>query len=324
MPTPDVLFLVCPDGQLLSRKIAAELKGAKDWERKVYWGDDEPPLPEHFWQDLTVQNLFATPKALVVRRAHLLKADDWDRIGKALMAKPSSVLPFFCLEGEWKKRDKSPVPAVLARRPMWTAAAKRGWVWEKPGLDVRGLGEFVRDWAAEKGLKLAPGAQQALAQVLPPDGRAASLELDKIELAAGDARTVVPGHADLVASRDEMDFFAFTDALSQSSNPVQVWKRVMQDHLKQPKEQMLFPLLGSLAREARILGLIQAGEESQAKVHPFVVKKKTALARKLGPAGVARLFDLCLEAELGVKSGERRTDQALEMLVADLTRLYRS
>lgn len=321
MSLPDVLFLVCPDGQLINRKIEHVLRGAGEFERKVFWGDDEPPLPEVFWQNLTVQNLFATPKALVVRRAHLLKADDWDRIAAGLPAKPKSVLSFFCLEGEWKK--KAPIPAVLTRRPLFKAAEKRGWVWEQPGLDARGMAEFVRSWANERGLTLAPGAQQALARVLPCDARAATLELEKIELAAGDARKVTPDLADLIAGSQEMDFFAFTDALSQGGDAYGIWRRVMQDHLKQPKEQMLFPLLGSLAREARILGLILAGEESRAKVHPFVVQKKASLARKLGPKGVAALFDLCMAAELGVKSGERRTEQALEKLVADLTRIYR-
>lgn len=320
MALPDVLFLVCPDGRLLDRKIASVLREGAH-ERKVYWGDDEPPLPENFWKDLTVQNLFATPKALVVRRAHLLKVEQWDAVASAMAAKPRTVLPFFCLEGEWKK--KAPVPAALARRPLWKAAQKRGWVWEQPGLDARGMADFVRDWAAERGLELAPGAQQALVRVLPLDGRAASLELEKIELAAGDARRVTPDLAGLVAAAEEMDFFAFTDALSQGGDPAGVWRRVLQDHLKQPKEQMLFPLLGSLAREARILGLVLAGEEGRAKVHPFVVKKKSGLARRLGPRGVAALFDLCMAAELGVKSGERRPEQALDKLVADLTRIYR-
>jgi DNA polymerase-3 subunit delta len=321
MPRPDVLFLVCPDGQLISRRIEAELGSAPEYERRVYWGDDDPPLPEGFWQDLTIQNLFATPKAVVLRRGHLLKVDDWDRIAGALAAKPSSVLPVFCLEGEWKK--KAPVPAALARRPLWKAAAKRGWVWEQPGLNRQTMGDFVRRWAGEQGLELAPGAQQALAGVLPCDARAASLELEKVDLAAGPGRRVTPQLADLVATDREMDFFAFTDALSQGGNPRDIWQRVLRDHLKQPKEQMLFPLLGSLAREARILGLILAGEEQRAKVHPFVVKKKTSLARRLGPRGVAALFDLCMAAEQGVKSGERRTDQALDKLVADLSRIYR-
>ncbi|SKA83351.1 DNA polymerase III, delta subunit [Paucidesulfovibrio gracilis DSM 16080] len=320
MAGPDVLFLVCPDGQLMARRIEQQLQQTPDHERKVYWGDDDPPLPESFWQDLTIQNLFATPKVVVLRRAHLLKAADWDRLADALAAKPSSVLPVFCLEGEWKK--KAPVPAALARRPLWKAASKRGWVWEQPGLNPRTLGDFVGQWAEERGLKLARGAQQTLAQALPCDARAATLELEKIELAVGDDTIVKPELAALIATDREMDFFAFTDALSQGGDPVAVWERVLRDQRKQSKEQMLFPLLGSLAREARILGLILAGEEQRAKVHPFVVKKKTPLAQRLGPRGVAVLFDLCMAAEQGVKSGERRPDQALEKLVADLTRLY--
>ena len=42
----------------------------------------------------------------------------------------------------------------------------------------------------------------------------------------------------------------------------------------------------------------------------------------LGFAGVARLWEIALAAEKGIKTGERSPEQAFEMLTADLFRLF--
>lgn len=322
MARPGLLFLICPDAELIHEQVAGVMREAKQAETKAFWGDDDKPLPGSFWQDLQVTGLFSTPKALVVRRAHQLKAEHWDKLSAAMKSKASEVTLLLCLEGEWNK-NKPPIPAVAKKREIYTQAEQRGLIWQHPGLTQATMGQFVQAWAEREGLRLGPGAQQALSQALPPDARAARLELEKIALAATNGVAEVV-HAQLIAPHKEMDFFQFTDALSKGGDLGAVWQRVLQDHLKQPRDQMLFPLMASVAREARMMMLIATGEEGRIKAHPYVKKLKTPLARRLGPAKIARIFDLLLEAELGVKTGERRPEQALDMLVARLSVLYRS
>ncbi|MGE4504786.1 MAG: DNA polymerase III subunit delta [Desulfovibrionaceae bacterium] len=319
MAAPGPRFLVCPDAELLGARVREEMRGLPGAETRVFWADDDPPLSGAFWQELQVKGLFSTPKALVVRRAQQLKAEHWNKLEQANTASRDVSL-FLCLEGEWD-RGKPAVPALIAKRDIWKQAEAGGRTWQEPGLTPATLGRFVADWAAREGLKLGPGAQAALSQALPQDARAARLELDKIALAAADG-VVSREHAQLVAPHQEMDFFAFTDALSKGGDQLAVWRRVLQDHLKQSKDQMLFPLLGSLAREARMLMLLAQGEDAKVKAHPYVKKLKAPIARKLGPQKIARIFDLLLEAEMGVKTGERKTDQALDILVARLSVLY--
>lgn len=167
MSRPRYLFLICPDPQLIKTQMDERLKssGQDDWEVKTFWGDDDDPLPAAFWTDLTIKSLFPQPKVLIVRRAHTLKADQWDKLDASVKGLGSDIYPMFCLEGEWKGK-KVPVPPALSRRGLFKKAKSEGWIWESKGLDQRSMADFVKQWAASKGLTFEPGAGQALAYAL--------------------------------------------------------------------------------------------------------------------------------------------------------------
>ncbi|MBU1228532.1 MAG: DNA polymerase III subunit delta [Proteobacteria bacterium] len=325
-------FLVCPDAELLRRQaaeLAAGLGGASGAQvaRKVFWGDEEP-FPPAYWGELTTQNLFSTPTVLLLRRAEALKAEVWDRIGEGLKNAASTVLPVFCLEGAWKE-GKPAVPHFLPRRALWSAAEQRKWVWQSPGLTEASLPKFLDAWAAERGLTLDPAARQALAAALPRDGLAAGLELDKIELAAGAAtaggNVITAELAALVAPHGDMEFFDFMKALSESTRSTQaareVWARVLDDHLRPSGDKILFQLLGYVAWQARQLWMLAEGEGAKVRMRPSDKPVMTRLAQRLGRAGIARIIELTLDANLGVIGGLRRPDDALESYVADLAAL---
>jgi len=321
MNRPKYLFLVCPDPQLIKSHIDERLgtSGQQGWETKTFWGDDDDPLPATFWTDLTIKSLFPQPKALVVRRAHALKAEQWDKLDAGVKGLSNEIFPIFCLEGQWKTK-KAPVPATLARRNLFKKAKKENWIWESPGLDQNTLGAFVRDWAAQNGITFEPGADRALIMALPTDAVAARLELGKMELAAGDARTVTRDHVDLIPNTGEMAFFDLMDALGKPGAEAAVWKRVIDDHSKSSKDQMLFNLIGFLASQARMYGQIVSGEK--VKGNPYVIKRKTPIAKRLGRQGVARMIDLALDAEFSIKTGARRYEEVMDILIAGLIDLF--
>jgi len=323
MNRPKYLFLVCPDPQLIKSHIDERLKtsGQDGWETKTFWGDDDDPLPPTFWTDLTIKSLFPQPKALIIRRAHALKAEHWDKLDAGVKGLSSDIFPFFCLEGQWKTK-KAPVPATLSRRGLFKKAKKDGWIWEFQGLDQRSLADFVRNWATQTGITFEPGADRALTQALPMDAVAARLELDKMELAAGDDKIVRKDHVDLIAQVGEMEFFDLMDALGKRGAEAAVWKRVISDHFKSAKDQMLFNLIGFLASQARMYWMLMSGEESKVKAHPYVKKLKTPIAQRLGRQGIARMIDLALDAEMGVKTGERKYEEVLDILIAGLIDLF--
>lgn len=321
MNRPKYLFLVCPDPELIKSHVDDRLKGSGQdgWEIKTFWGDDDDPLPQTFWTDLTIKSLFPQPKALIVRRGHALKAEHWDKLDAAVKGLGSDIYPIFCLEGAWKGK-KAPVPATLSRRNLFKNAKKAGWIWESQGLDRRSLGDFIRNWAGQNGITFDRGADQALMQALPVDAVAARLELDKLELAAGDEKVIRRDHVDLVAQVGEMEFFELMDALGRRGAEAAVWKRVIDDHFKASKDQMLFNLIGFLASQARMFWLIIAG--GKVKGNPYMIKKKTPVARQLGKEGVARMIDLALEAEYSIKTGARKYEEVLDILIAGLIDLF--
>ena len=199
MSRPGFSFLICPDAALLRREIDRQLTAASgEWEKRVYWGDEEPPAA--FWQDLTIPGLLAASKAVIVRRAHQLSAETWDRLSGPLRGVNDRVWPFLCLEGTWEydrqTRTQAPkIPKWIQRQKYWEVAERRGFVWRSPGLTPRAVPEFLKGWARERGLTVEPGAAAAFAQALPLDATAARLALDKVELALPPGETRVTAEA---------------------------------------------------------------------------------------------------------------------------------
>ncbi|MGE4296592.1 MAG: DNA polymerase III subunit delta [Desulfovibrionaceae bacterium] len=336
---PGFSFFVCPDAELIKARInelaAAHPPeggamggglmgggleggaGAPAWERHVFWGDEG--LSPRFWECLTLTGLLGKPKLVVVRNAHALAAADWKELAATLNRPNAGAWPMFCLEKEFD-RGKAKIPAHVTKLPFWTFAKKKKWIWESPGLSPQSIAEHVRGWARAKGFAFAPGGLEAIAAALPPDATAIARELDKLELALGPDGLVTPEMAGLITFSTDLDIFAFLAALQSGNAPAQVWRTVLSSD--GPSGEMLFPFLSNLAREARIMWQLLHGDNDAVRLPPYVAKNKQALAGRLGPQGLARIWDMAMQADLGVKSGERKPDQALEILVAGLAELF--
>ncbi len=298
---------------------------AGQWKETVFWGEDG--LGDEFWQALTVQNLFGEHRAVILRGAQALLADDWRALSRALATVPPTVWPFLCLETAFDNKGPK-LPAHVAKLKCRAFAVEKGWLWESAGLNAAGLKDLVCDYCAAEGLILAPGSLEAIAAALPPDALAARLELDKIALAAVDKK-ITPDSAAVIAHEPDIDVFAFLRAIETQareadagergrSDFLRAWRAVLLDEAS--KETMLFPFIGALVREARTLWQILFKEK--VSIPNYVLADKQRLARDLGLRGVAALWDLALVAERGIKSGERKEEQALEALTAGLIKLF--
>ncbi|MCC8193028.1 MAG: DNA polymerase III subunit delta [Deltaproteobacteria bacterium] len=329
MARPGFTICVCPDRYLVRTHIEAalgesipeggSLLGAAApaaWERHAFWGDD--PLPSRFWEHLTLQGLVGTPKAVIVHNAQNIPADGWKKISSVLGSPNADTWPFFCLYVAFE-RGKPKIPAHIANLACMRFAAEQGWVWSSPGLDERGKTRFVQEEAQKRGLSFAPGALEAVASRLPPDAAAIGTELDKLALAA--TRGVIAADlADILDHEAEPDVFSLIRDLQQRRGSLSVWEQALASG--RGSDSMAFAFLAMLTREARQLWQIAAGEP--VRLPPQVISAKTALARSLGLAGIAKLWHLALEADKGVKTGERTPDQALDNLLASLSLLFSS
>ncbi|MDR2695892.1 MAG: DNA polymerase III subunit delta [Deltaproteobacteria bacterium] len=309
-------FCICPDGRLLREHVAAELAAQASaggaWQRHVYWGDEE--LPAAFWEHMNLPGLLPARRALVIRRAHALPAAVWKRISGALASPKEHCRPFFCLEVAWEK-GQAKIPAHVAKLKCLAYAESQGWVWRHAGLDERSLRAFVQREIKARKLRCEQGALDLLCAGLIPDASAVAAELDKLELAAPDG-SVSAELAAQAAHVPAFDIFRFL-RLMQGGRVQNAWTDVLR--ARRENEGLLFPLLGLLIREARLLWQLLQGEGVRA--HPAELDAKRKLAFRLGYDGLTKLFSLLFLADLSVKSGERQPEQALDALVADVSLL---
>jgi DNA polymerase-3 subunit delta len=314
---PGFVICVCPDACLLRNELAATLlacppSASAGWTRKTFWGDEE--LPGSFWEILTVRGLFATPYALVLRNAHNLPAETWRRLNKSLAGHSALTWLFLCLEGAWEK-GRPKLPAHIQKLRCFEHAATQGWIWRQAPLDGRGVRRYLAQRAAGMQLRLDASAMDALAAVLPPDAGGIESELAKLALLAEDGLVTLP-MVTAVNHAPPFDIFAFLRHI-QSGRAHEAWKSILGDA---QGEDRIFPLLGLMQREARILWQLRAGESPP--VSPAFAQEKRRIAMRLGFTGLTAIWEAMHAAEHAVKSGARTPAQALEALIGDLTRLF--
>ena len=320
MSRPGFFFCFCPDSQLLQKRLTALLaKQEGQWQRKSFWADE--PLPEKAWEELTLTTLFGEKRAVVFRHAEAFQAEDWKKFTPLLRSFNPQVWPIFCLEHEWKRSSPS-IPAGLQKRPFWKLAQKNQWVWQSPGLTPQTLPDYLRRWAQARNLTLSQTVEQKALTRLPLDVAALDNELAKLELLARENHNALRlEDLEVVTHEPDLDIFTFMTALQQGNNALEVWRTVFYNRLG-ADSGMIFPFLGLLVREARILWQLLFGPADNVSLPPGIKRQKTALARDLGGRRLAQIWSLALEAEVGIKSGERSPDQALETLLTSLMRLF--
>lgn len=325
-------FSICtgPDAVLLKDHINRELAAfpppaasgglaaapAQEWEQNVFWGEE--PLPADFWEKLTLQGLFAKPRAIILRQAQNLSADTLKKLSAALARGSEQIWPFICFEVPFEK-GKPKLPAHVGKLKFYEFAVKKGWSKDIPALDQKGIRAFAAKEAAALGLSLAPGDLERIAPALPPDAGAIRLELGKLALAREGGK-LPPDALELLNYEPEMDIFAFLQALQGARRPEEVWGSYLKDS-GNASDAGLFGFLWALLREGRLMWQLLAGEQVFLPQH--VAAGKLALARSLGYGGLSRIWDAALAADKGVKTGERSPHQAFEILIADLFRLFR-
>ncbi len=314
MSRPGFNILVCPDAALLKQRIDAMLgQAGGGYEPAVYWGDDE--LPDAFWQDMSSASLLGGAKAVILRHVEAMPEAMLKQLGPVL-AGPTG-WPFLCVESAWERNGPKLLKRLTSQK-FWKVAEKHKWIWTVPGLDQKSLPNHVTAWAKQQTISISQPVFRKLCSLLPLDAAALASELDKLDLVLGQRRELDMQDLELLAPVLELDFWTMLEALTQGRTSTDVWREVLRE--RSSSDNLLFPLLSSLTRECRLLWQLMHGED--VRLPGWIKDKKTATARRLGPAKVRAMFALALEADMGVKTGEKSDTQALEILVAGLCVLF--
>ncbi len=317
---PGFSILVCPDSELLRLKIEELLlafrpAGEDSWQRHVFWGDDD--LRADFWEHLTLQGLFARPKAIVLRQAQNIPAARLKALSNALASISDAIWPLICFEVPFEK-GKPKLAAHISKPAYYQHALQKNWVIEVPGLDERTLPGFIKKEAPKHGISLKPGQAETMAARLLPDAALVGSELSRLALTADGQGLLPADFAKLLEHNQEVHLFDMLNLIQDANDPIQVWRKVIDERLG--SETTIFAFLSLLLREARALWQILAGETPA--IPPFLVNKKRVTAKRLGFSRIAGIFELALDTEKSIKSGEKKPEQAYEILMADLFYLF--
>lgn len=285
------------------------------WERHVFWGDDG--LAKDFWEQFSLQGLFAQAKVLIVRQAQNLPAEQWKALSAALGSVAGTVWPIICLEVD-SERGKPKVPAHIQKLACYGFAEKKGWLEVIPGLDSRSLPGFVLKAAKALGLNMTPQEAQQLAGRLLPDAALVQSDLAKLALLADHQGRLPKNAASLLEHNQDIHIFEMIASIQNNTRQAAVWRQILDERLG--GDVSVFGFMKLLQREARVLWQVLHNEPSP--LPPSVLGQKRALAQGLGPALIARIFDLLLTAEKGIKTGERSPEQSFDKLAADLFTLF--
>ena len=335
MDRPGFFFCICPDAALLRSWMESELLAPLIEQAKqsgpslmgglmpsssaapdiqTFWADEG--LDRRFWDALTLLGMDGRQRVLIVRGAHQLSAEVWKKLSSSLATPRPGVLPVFCMECPWEKGQPK-LPAHIAKLKCLAFAEKQKWQWRSPGLEARTLRQYIQREAATLGLRMAPEALNTLAEMLIPDASAVRGVLEQLSLASQDGAVDVSLVRQMTEFTPDAVIFDFIRQL-ENGNARAVWKTLLREG--DGGESLLFPLLTLMAREARTLWQMNAGEK--VFVPQYVEAEKRRLAAKIGFAGLAEVFDALAATEFSVKSGARSPLQAMESLVAELSLIF--
>lgn len=314
MSTAPFSFLISPDSYLLRTHITTLTQdNSHDVKVHTFWGDDG--LSDVFWEHLTLQSLFVQSKILVVRNAHVIPAATLKELSNALSRASSSVTTLICLEVTFE-RGKPKIPAHILKLPCFVHAQKKGWITTISALTENSMPQFLQQETKKHNVNISASMIGRLVRLLPLDAARAGSELEKLALTADEQGNIPEDAISLIEESSESTIFDVLRLLQTGKNAPLVWSA-----MKDAKgESLIFSFLAVLVREARTLWQLLIGE--QPALPPQVVSLKRVQAQSLGFHGVAKLWAIALDADKGIKSGEKSPEQAFEILAAELFTLF--
>lgn len=242
-------------------------------------------------------SLFAAEELIVIENVSEAAAED--------AAHVKTMLPV------WEKDPMRTVifyerKKIAASDPLMKAIAKRSAEIKESDALGAGAGKWILDGAPRRGLAIAKQDAVALARRFGGDTWALANEMAKVADGWSLAReerhaTVIWNFTDAFFTNRRSSFRHLCDVLDSGEEPIRV--------------------LGALAASLRSLALVWHGIRTErmgaalGKMHPFVVKKNEAIAKKIDRAALERAFRWLVSCDRELKSGASPAPLPLVKLV---------
>jgi DNA polymerase-3 subunit delta len=234
--------------ETLERLLDSTLGAERDDSLQVLYGDETK------WENVVAAaqtgSLFATKRALVVRRADQLKGEDERIIAYSEDPSPDVTLILMAPKPDrrrtvWKK--------VLAKAKVHTAQPKRG----------KALRSHVEDELRRRGLRIAPEGVEELIDRVGQDLRRLMGEVDKLEAFGGDRKSLSAEDVAAVLGRGMgKPLYLLSDAVTARRLPESL--ELIDEMMREGEEglRILATLHRSLRQVRAALALREAGSRS--------------------------------------------------------------
>ncbi len=280
---------------------------------KIFWGDE---LAAQFWESFSAVQLDVSRDFIVLRKADVLKAEDWANLTSMIARLREDAFLVLCIESAWGEKGPK-VPAYISGQKCYTHAKNKKWYFQEAPLTDDRKKDYIAQGIKARNIEMSRPVMDLLGELLSPPSALIDNALDQLAMIAEDRALEEKDLEHISASAPEMILFDYVKNL-ESGKSYPLWATVLHEH---KPDDILFPLIGIFAREARNLWKISANED--VKLPSFILEKKRAVANKLGKAGIATLFSLLSDADWSIKSGKKDSRQVLDELIFRLSLLYK-
>lgn len=314
---PRFNILICPDSYILLqevRKLVTAFKPSSgEWERRVYWGDEEPQ--PKFWEEFTASQLFGTSYYLLLRQANSWSAATWKKLDAVLPMTVSTCWPIILLEVPFEY-NKPKLLAHVNKSKALALATKKGWLFSDQGLTENNVQAYVSKQAANYP-HIPPQILHQVALQVPLDATAIANELGKLDIFYSDQANAKDGTA-LAAKNRDGDVNIFNVIKYIQDGRVDQALKLTAGH--RDVEKNFFILLTMLDREFRAIWQTKTGFPPNA--NPYSQKIRQALARTLSTADIAECMAILVDSEYKLKSGLSTITQCLDQLLLRLCPIF--
>ena len=187
------------------------------------------------------------------------------------------------------------------------------------------IGQWIESEVEKRKSKIESAAVVKLASYIGNDLWRLSNELSKLLMYRNRQEIRSEDVELLVKAKLDENIFNFVDAVSNSNTKLAL--KLLHDHFEQGQnEQYLLTMIAYQFRNlAQIKPLLDEGMppnqiKSETKLHPFVIQKTSAQARRFSGDKIKKIYDMLVRTDLAMKTGKIEQKTALDLLVVGLCR----
>lgn len=188
-------------------------------------------------------------------------------------------------------------------------------------------GEKLKNWIKREfkkyEAKANPGAIEKLIDFVGNNLWQFSNEIKKLASYKNGREIEIQDVELLVRSRIETDIFKTIDFIAQKNKKQALW--LLHQHLERGDSPFyLFSMINYQFRNMlQIKDLIERGVSyydivSQTKLHPYVIKKSSALTQKFTLEDLKKIYQKIFDTDFKIKTGKIEPETALDLLVAQI------